>query len=55
MGAHSPKNPEREKILRMKARESLTALHDYYTGVQWTQGAKIVHKSIVLLDWLKEL
>ena len=55
-GAHAPKNPEREKILRAKAVESLTNLHRYYEEeVNWTQGARIVHKSIVLLDWLKEL
>jgi len=56
MSAHAPKNPEKERILRAKAIESLTNLYRYYDeDVHWRQGVKTVHKSLVLLDWLKEL
>ena len=55
MGAHLPKDPEKERKLRAKAMESLRDLRGYYTTVHWTQGMKNIGKAISLIEWLKRI
>ena len=53
MKAH--RNPEKETLLRTKAKKALEDLQSFYLEAGWKGSARTVHVAITRLDFLKQL